>query len=672
MARELRIVVTADTAQADRNLAGTETKVQGVTKATSDLDTKLSNATGSISAASLAAAGLTAAFVVERIVGYANKVLEFADRMQDLSQQTGIGVEALQRFDFVAIGAGTTVEVLAEAFGRMTARLSGGDSGAIRGMELLGLNVQRFLALSPEERIFAVADASSKLGDETQRNQALYELFGRRFMELTPLMTAQMRELANHAPIISEDELQSIARFHDLLDQGSRTLMVWSANAIDAAKSAFLMNQQSEDIERLDKSTKKFIDTQVQQLDIYNQLVPPLKDYTLKGVELKIVQDDLTASIKNSIKGHEDHEKAIRREVVEVDKAAAAYRQYTNWIEERYIDTIKQQIALSEQQREELNKLSTAMGNYLGDLQKQNEAAQASLDAQDAAWRQHTNMIGELLMEQDRAAMTATQSMRQYFSDMFADIGQGVGTLLGMIGDALGRQFHGIMRGFEEAWHNGRSVVQGVLKGLSGDFSGWVQAIMGGIGLVRAAWNGLKSLFGGGEEGTVVNPARDTFLSQWGDPSKKGVGGAGWNLAAILTELGAGEGGGAIFSALQNAETMAVFRPAAQAIVEFLTSHGRDASMNFAVGGMVPRDGLAMIHQGEGVLTPRGVSAVGGPDAVQALNRGFAMGGVESRLDRMSDAVQGLVITLTQQGEQYPRAAAQEAMLARGRRLAHV
>ena len=647
MARELRIVVTADTSQADRNLAGTETKVQGVTKATGDLDTKLANATGSISAASLAAAGLTAAFVVEKIVGYANKVLEFADRMQDLSQQTHIGVEALQRFDFVAIGAGTTVEVLAEAFGRMSARLAGGDSGAVRGMELLGLNVDKFLKLSAEERIFSVADAASKLGDQTQRDQALYELFGRRFMELTPLMTSQLRELSNHAPIITEDELEAIARFHDQMEQGGRTLMIWTANAIDAAKAAFLMNQQPKDIEQLDKSTKKFIETQVLQLDIYNSLVPALKDYTLSGVALKHVEDDLTGSVKESIKAHDEHEKAIKKSAEAAKKAEDNHRQLQAIIGLGYMKAAQEAIAATERMRAAMNHIETQItADYLGQLQQRNEAAIEAADARAKAERDEANAYGLLLMERDRQTMDTTQSMSQYFGEMFANVGQGVESLMWMLGDALGPRMRHVIQGFTEAWHNGRQVWSGILRGMSGDFSGWMDAIMGGIGLIRSAFNALKGLFGGGEEGTVVNPARDKFLSQWGNPSDKGVGGAGWNLASILTGLGAGEGGGQIFAALQSADTMALFRPVAQAIVEFLTSHGEKASMNFGFGGMVPRDGLAMVHRDEAVLTPRGVAAVGGAGAVAALNQGGGDSALARKFDDLSSTLTMLLQTL--------------------------
>jgi hypothetical protein len=148
-----------------------------------------------------------------------------------------------------------------------------------------------------------------------------------------------------------------------------------------------------------------------------------------------------------------------------------------------------------------------------------------------------------------------------------------------------------VVQTFVDIWKAGRSGLSGVLKLMMTDFTSFFSGVMAAINLAIAAFNFFRNLFGGGEEGTVVNPARDRFLSQWGDPSNKGVGGAGWNLAALLTQFGAGEGGGPMFAALQRANTMALFRPAAQAIVDFLRSHGENAEMNFHSGGLVPGTG---------------------------------------------------------------------------------
>lgn len=653
MARELRIVVTADTAQADRALTGTEKSVQGVTKATGDLDKQMANATGSLSRAELAAIGLTAAFAIEKIVGFAREVGRFAGEMSDLSARTGIGVERLQALNLVGVDVGISVEQMADAIAQLSRRLVGEDPGAVKALEQLGLKAKELIALSPDEQLFAIAEAISQIPNPTERSAVAMELLGRSGAKMLPLLTDGFKELTLAAErsggVMSKEIIDKADAFDDFFNRSwiqVRALSATMAGEFVDALSSVKMGQDDVAISAREMTQALALTddglagaTANAEKNLKKLGVETMPSVAVSMDEAGRISRQLTADVQESIR-------VRAAEVKAVERSEAAYRQYTNFIEERYIETIKLSIEVGEKQREELNKLSTAMGTYLGDLQKQNEATQASLDAQDAAWRQHRNMVGELLMEQDRQTMSTTQTMGQYFGDLFSNIGEGVDSLMGMLGEALGPRMGRIIGQFQDAWRAGRQVWSGILRGMAGDFSGWMDAIMGGIALIRSAFNGLKGLFGGGEEGTVVNPARDTFLSQWGNPSDKGVGGAGWNLASILTGLGAGEGGGPIFAALQRADTMALFRPAAQAIVEFLTSHGEQASMNFAVGGMVPRDGLAMVHRDEAVLTPRGVAAVGGAGAVAALNQGSGDSALARKFDDLSSTLTMLLQTL--------------------------
>lgn len=117
----------------------------------------------------------------------------------------------------------------------------------------------------------------------------------------------------------------------------------------------------------------------------------------------------------------------------------------------------------------------------------------------------------------------------------------------------------------------GDSLVQGFGNLISG---GLTQLINMGLNLATEGIKKLVHKFRGGEEALHVNPARDTFLSQFGDPSDKGVGGGGHTLAARLAQLGAGDGGGPLFAALQAADTMAEFQQAMADIREFIRMKG--------------------------------------------------------------------------------------------------
>ena len=98
----------------------------------------------------------------------------------------------------------------------------------------------------------------------------------------------------------------------------------------------------------------------------------------------------------------------------------------------------------------------------------------------------------------------------------------------------------------------------------------WTLGAAGAAGLGTLLWK--KGIGRGGEEGVKVNPARDQFLSQFGDVGNKDVGGAGHNLAARLAQMGAGEGGGDLFQALQSANTMKEYDAAQRRINDYLGS----------------------------------------------------------------------------------------------------
>lgn len=85
-----------------------------------------------------------------------------------------------------------------------------------------------------------------------------------------------------------------------------------------------------------------------------------------------------------------------------------------------------------------------------------------------------------------------------------------------------------------------------------------------------------------------VNKPRDQFLSQWGDPSNKDVGGAQWNLASKLTQFTGEPGGGHLLSALVSArKDMNAFRSAEDGIIAEFAQHGIKNIKKYSTGGFV-------------------------------------------------------------------------------------
>lgn len=127
-----------------------------------------------------------------------------------------------------------------------------------------------------------------------------------------------------------------------------------------------------------------------------------------------------------------------------------------------------------------------------------------------------------------------------------------------------------------------------------------------GAGLLGlAVWK--KGLFRGGEESLKVNKPRDKFIGQFG---------SAMGLAAKLTSLGAGEGGGALMSSLNRADKEKTFHSAEDNIISFFAQHGVRGVKKFNLGGFVPPGAVvpAVLHGGSmgEYVVPAAKMATGG------------------------------------------------------------
>jgi hypothetical protein len=603
-----------------------EAQQVGIDKAVANLEVMGKHAEQTAGTVSTLGKAIAGAFTLGAIAGVAKEIMGFASEMTDMSARTGIGIERLQALTLVAGQSGVTVEEMASAVGQLSKRLIEGDTGAVNALQRLGLHAQALINMDPDLAFIQIAEAVAGIPNPMERSALAMELFGRSGSKFVPLMTTELGNLVDEAQrsgaIIGEDLVKKIDAFDDSLSLAWAHTRGFVVDVVAFASEMSGLSRAFSDV----SSLANYVQHGNAMEDVLNRIKSPVKslattelpNLTLSMKEADKIAKQLTDdTLKQIEQKQKDHARAV-------EQAERAYRGYVNFVEERYIESVRLQIEETERMRQEMNRIETAFtDDYLVQLQRRVQATQDAADAQEATWRDYQNQVGLIYMEQDRLAMENTRSMGDTWMDFFGKLGSLFGQAAETFEDIFGPRFASAMRHLQDSMQHGRNMVSGVLRGLSGDFTGWISAVMSGIAMVKSAWQGLKELFGGGEEGVVVNPARDKFLSQWGDPSNKGVGGAGHNLAALLTSLGAGEGGGAIFAALQNAATMALFRPAAMAIVEFLNAKGHDASINFHRGGVVPGTGEVP------------ATLLGG-ERVQSRDEVADMRGISAKLDQLN------------------------------------
>jgi hypothetical protein len=154
-------------------------------------------------------------------LSYATNVANAVDHMNDLSQRTGIGVEALQTFQMAAKLSGvdditTAVQKLSVSIGQAA------ESGKTDSFTKLGLDFEQLRAMSPEEQFKAVQAAISALPTEAERAAAAVAIFGRSGVELLPLMNQNLAEIEERmkrlGAVVGADQVEAIGSMNDALD----------------------------------------------------------------------------------------------------------------------------------------------------------------------------------------------------------------------------------------------------------------------------------------------------------------------------------------------------------------------------------------------------------------------------------------------------------------------
>lgn len=148
----------------------------------------------------LAAAAMGAATV--GVVGFAKVTLDaaeaavdFAGKISDLSTQTGISGEALQKLGFAGSMVGTTMESMATAVSKMQQHMV----KAPEDFKQLGISLDKIKNLAPEKQFEAVGKAIQRIEDPAQRTAATIAFFGKSGQEAMKTLSVGMDEAAQQA-----------------------------------------------------------------------------------------------------------------------------------------------------------------------------------------------------------------------------------------------------------------------------------------------------------------------------------------------------------------------------------------------------------------------------------------------------------------------------------------
>lgn len=176
----------------------------------------------------------------------ATKSIETAGNLVDLSNKTGLSVEALQQLKFITSQAGGSVEGFANANIQLARRLGEGANASADvkdALSALGLSVAELTdgSLTQEEVLFRVTSALGGVKDANQQTAAAMALFGRGGVELLPVIRDTggqldaMRQQANDLGIVmSGDSVKALEGMGDQME-AAKLQMASMGNQISVA-----------------------------------------------------------------------------------------------------------------------------------------------------------------------------------------------------------------------------------------------------------------------------------------------------------------------------------------------------------------------------------------------------------------------------------------------------
>lgn len=239
MARELQIIVTAETQSAVSSLNKTEDAIKGVTAAAGKADDALRVMDKASETAGKSTIGLSNSqealtlaigrFVSVAAIGAAiDRTIDFADNITDLAAKTGLSAEAVQRFGLVAEMSGSSMEQFASSVMILNKNLASDTPKVKDAINALGLSMSDLMGMSIDERTKAITVALGGLVDKGEQTELAMILMGRAGKDLTAAFEELRNGAAETVPVLGDDARSALTRLKDdmtLLTTGGTVML---------------------------------------------------------------------------------------------------------------------------------------------------------------------------------------------------------------------------------------------------------------------------------------------------------------------------------------------------------------------------------------------------------------------------------------------------------------
>lgn len=175
--------------------------------------------------AGIAIAGLGAA-AVGGLTVLGKNAIDAADNLNDLSQRTGVGVEALSKFGAAAEDSGSSLDEVAKAMGKLSKGIVDPASKANEALRSIGISSTdtQGKIRSVDQVMLDIADKFSKLPDGAQKTALAMEIFGKSGANLIPMLNGGREAMSQYSATITTEMAQAADKFNDAINMVMREL----------------------------------------------------------------------------------------------------------------------------------------------------------------------------------------------------------------------------------------------------------------------------------------------------------------------------------------------------------------------------------------------------------------------------------------------------------------
>ena len=159
---------------------------------------------------------------------------KLGDEVQKMASRTGFSTESLSKWRFALQQSGSSIEGLEKGVRRMASFIEDSKDGmaeTTRAMEKLGLSVEDFTGLKPEESFFKLTDALAAIPDELEQAALAQDVFGRSGTALLPLLAltaeevAELRQEAHDLGVVFDQETaDKAAKMQDAINSAKQSM----------------------------------------------------------------------------------------------------------------------------------------------------------------------------------------------------------------------------------------------------------------------------------------------------------------------------------------------------------------------------------------------------------------------------------------------------------------